>query len=71
MEIIGDVSYSWYLLHSLFGYWMMELMRAAGSPNWLLTWAGVLTSLAISGLTYLVIERPMIVVGHVLARRVG
>lgn len=69
MEIIGDVSYSWYLLHSLFGYWAMELMRTAGSPNWLLTWTGIVVSLAISCLTYLVIERPMIVFGRVVARR--
>jgi len=69
MEIIGDVSYSWYLLHSLFGYWMMELMRDAGSPNWLLTWSGIIVSLAISSLTYVLIERPMIAFGHVLARR--
>ena len=69
MEIIGDVSYSWYVLHSLFGYWVMESMRTIGSPNWLLTWTGIVASLAISVVTYLLIERPMIVLGHAVARR--
>lgn len=69
MEIIGDVSYSWYLLHSLFGYWLMGALNSAGWPNWAVTWSGIAVSLAISVVTYLVIERPMIVLGHVVARR--
>ena len=69
LEMIGNVSYSWYLLHSLAGYWAVAGASSLGAPIWLATLFGVVFSLTISAATFLLIELPAITIGRFLTRR--
>jgi peptidoglycan/LPS O-acetylase OafA/YrhL len=59
LEIAGRVSYSWYLLHTIFGYGVAATASAAGINEWVAALAGIAVSCALSAATYLCIEGPM------------
>lgn len=54
LAFFGRISYSWYLLHSIFGYKMIF------EPHWLAMLTGTITTLMLSYGTYRLIEKPMI-----------
>jgi peptidoglycan/LPS O-acetylase OafA/YrhL len=68
LEFIGDVSYSWYLLHALVGYWIIAVATSFGTPIWLATFFGILLSLTVSAATFMLIELPAITLGRFLTR---
>jgi peptidoglycan/LPS O-acetylase OafA/YrhL len=59
LQFVGNVSYSWYLLHSIFGYKFLSLSIPASVALII----GVLITLAVSVLTYRTIEKPMLSLG--------
>jgi peptidoglycan/LPS O-acetylase OafA/YrhL len=69
LEIIGNVSYSWYLLHPLVGYWAVVGASSLGAPVWLATLFGIAFSLMVSAASFLLIELPAITIGRILTRR--
>jgi peptidoglycan/LPS O-acetylase OafA/YrhL len=69
LEIVGNVSYSWYLLHPLIGYWIVAAGSSLGSPNWLAAIFGIVFSLIVSAATFLLIERPALTLGRFLTRK--
>jgi peptidoglycan/LPS O-acetylase OafA/YrhL len=68
LEIFGDVSYSWYLLHTIVGYRAMNLAVSVGWDTWLAAIVGIAASFALSIATFLAIERPTINLGKNLIR---
>jgi peptidoglycan/LPS O-acetylase OafA/YrhL len=69
LKLCGDVSYSWYLLHAIFGYIARDFALSLGSPAWTASLIGILISLALSLVTWLLIERPAIAFGAIAAGR--
>jgi peptidoglycan/LPS O-acetylase OafA/YrhL len=71
LEFIGDVSYSWYLLHTLIGFWTMNSLAAAGAKLWAATLVGILVSIVASIAAFLLIEQPMIQLGKFAVGRMS
>jgi peptidoglycan/LPS O-acetylase OafA/YrhL len=71
LEFIGDVSYSWYLLHALIGFLTMNSLSAAGAKLWVATLIGILISIAASMAAFLLIEQPMIQLGQFAVGRMS
>ena len=65
LEFFGTVSYSWYLLHSIFGYGLLTLH--VSQPVSLLI--GACFTLALSIGAYNLVERPSIVAGKTLIKK--
>jgi peptidoglycan/LPS O-acetylase OafA/YrhL len=67
-ERLGDISYSLYLVHPLVfgvGYKIVGMLQPL--PIWTeepIRWAGILASVAVSYVTWAIIERPMILLGE-------
>jgi peptidoglycan/LPS O-acetylase OafA/YrhL len=68
MSWFGRVSYSWYLLHTTVGWQAYLIVSMAGWGPLYGALAATVTSLAISALTFVVVERPGIAAGRVIAR---
>lgn len=69
LEFAGDVSYSCYLLHQIFGQMATRLLLAAGWNEWLAAFLGITAALALSIATFYWIEVPAINIGRRLIRR--
>jgi peptidoglycan/LPS O-acetylase OafA/YrhL len=67
-EIFGYVSYSWYLLHMIFGYRVADFAASIGCDKYLAAIFGVTASFVVSMVTFVVIERPAIDLGKNLIR---
>jgi peptidoglycan/LPS O-acetylase OafA/YrhL len=67
LEVFGNVSYSWYLLHPIVGYWVMAALQSLGI--WQSATFGVIVSFLASALTFALIEAPLIEAGRVLVRK--
>ena len=63
VEFLGNVSYSWYLLHAIIGYEAVRFALAHGLNSWSASCLGIVTSLVASVPCYLIIERPAISFG--------
>jgi peptidoglycan/LPS O-acetylase OafA/YrhL len=68
LELAGRVSYSWYLLHPIIGY---RIMQATGFAMPLSAFVGVAGSFLASWATFHAVERPCIVLGRYLGHRIS
>jgi peptidoglycan/LPS O-acetylase OafA/YrhL len=66
LEVFGNVSYSWYLLHPIVGYPAMVAAHSLGVLG--AASFGVAVSFLASALTFAVVEAPLIKAGRVLVR---
>jgi len=62
LEFIGAISYSWYLLHSIFGYKLLSLHIA----QWGALLLGAVSTLVLSVVTYFWLERPAMFAGKAI-----
>jgi len=60
LAFIGTVSYSWYLLHTIVGFSICDMVMSAGAPDWAAGIAALLATLALASTTYVVLERTAI-----------
>ena len=67
-ETFGDVSYSWYLLHAIFGYAARNFAMSLGCPEWGSALIGIALTFVLSVLTFIVVERPAINLGKRIIR---
>jgi peptidoglycan/LPS O-acetylase OafA/YrhL len=67
LEVFGNVSYSWYLLHTNVGFWVMTALQPWGV--WQSASFGVAVSFLASALTFALIEIPLIEAGRAVVRR--
>ena len=67
LEVFGNVSYSWYLLHAIVGIPAMAALQQLGV--WQSASFEVVVSFLASALTFALIEAPLIEAGRVVARR--
>jgi peptidoglycan/LPS O-acetylase OafA/YrhL len=64
LELAGNASYSWYLLHTIIGYKVQGFITTTlGIDDWSAAFAGIVVSFALSFVTFRLIERPMIQAG--------
>ena len=67
LKFVGDISYSLYLTHGLFGFvvvqWMLSLGQVLAAP-----WVGSVVAIAMAYVLYRVVERPSIAWGKRVAR---
>jgi peptidoglycan/LPS O-acetylase OafA/YrhL len=69
MELIGNASYSWYLLHPIFGYIVRNYALSLGASDWVAAPLGAFVSFLLSVLTLWTVERPLIKLGKEISRR--
>jgi peptidoglycan/LPS O-acetylase OafA/YrhL len=69
MELIGNASYSWYLLHPIFGYTIRDFALSLGTSDLVAALTGAVVTLALSLVTLWTVERPMMKAGKEISRR--
>jgi peptidoglycan/LPS O-acetylase OafA/YrhL len=65
LQFFGAISYSWYLLHSIFGYSVLS----SHVPQWSALLLGAASTLVLSMVTYICIERPAILAGKTIIEK--
>ena len=69
LELIGNASYSWYLLHPIFGYMIRSYALSLGASDWVAAPLGAVATLLLAILTLWTVERSFIKFGKEISRR--
>ncbi|QUS40566.1 acyltransferase [Tardiphaga alba] len=64
LEVIGHVSYSWYLLHTIVGYPILRAAYAATDQWWIASSIGIAVSFLVSLIVHRYFEKPIIELGR-------
>jgi len=69
IELLGDISYSVYLMHAIVSIQVGNRLLSYGYASWIAAVANVGFSLALSVITFVLVERPSIAVGRRIVKR--